>query len=53
MLQNSHNLPFELQHYLTSENITDELLRCICEICCNILKRNIHVTTTQYDNLYT
>ena len=51
VLSHFNSLPPDIQKYMTSEKMSDELLRCICEICFNILKRNVPVSEDQFKDL--
>lgn len=47
VLENYHHLPKEIQCLLTDQNISNDLLKCVCEMSYNILKKNVSVSNSQ------
>ena len=51
LFKNFNSLPPEMHQCLSGGKAPDQLLRCICEICHNIIKRNIKLNPKQYKKL--
>ena len=49
---NFSKLPKEIQVLLTDKQISDDLLKCICEMSYNILKQNVHVSKKEKNRLF-
>lgn len=47
VIENFDRLPKELKVLLSNEKISEELLKCVCEISYNILKKNVSVSSHQ------
>ena len=51
LIKHHKDLPVEIQKLLYSKNIPDSWLKVLCEICKNILKKNISLKSKQIHQL--